>query len=532
MHHDDAFTPVNVLEHTIWQMHERMSPEAELDFVTGLRAYAERGECAPTVAACAGCDIRSHVDASLSRIWRIRYSVDITFPTIAHAERDPRKRLFLENQFPECEGLMCVEVASLGEDSAANVRTTAAGVEQIVPWMRRFGAGFTCSSRTPLSSKMQKNVNCVQSATAATGMSFRDVFAAVRKNAPQEVLLECVRALLQKVPGCEMSDADFITEELRKLNMWACHTELEATHHGSPVPRDRVWWSAVSGIPADLHSTATHTFHKFLRSSRLPNDEGSMLARLKGCFTLDDDLRRAEALRVGFPLLSSTGAARLPKLVKGDLDYKLDHYQAFNAMGLAWPPKVTSMPCICHAGMLPRESEVVYFLNSTWPKMHSALEFIDVNQSLPRILSDDFAARTCEDPGPSPWRSVPPTLVGSMKFVLRAEMPNGDIMIRCLEGFEYFRLLGWGDSWFCAMGCIEHGLKSDEEFIDVATNLAGNAWSGYQYAAVMMAQIAVSGLYSSNTTPAAPRGVAKTADDDHQESSEEEAFSASSSQSD
>ena len=87
----------------LWDKHENMSTIDELEFVSGLRKYAAifNGEPVPRSSGCTGCDIKSHIDNCLARLWQLRYNITINFHHNLRSEINPAKQEFLKNQFPE-----------------------------------------------------------------------------------------------------------------------------------------------------------------------------------------------------------------------------------------------------------------------------------------------------------------------------------------------------------------------------------------------------------------------------------------------
>ncbi len=63
--------------------------------------------------------------------------------------------------------------------------------------------------------------------------------------------LENVKAVLCDVPGSDVSDAEWISGQLKELGYGTVvMTMLDATMYGSPAARDRVYWLACLGEDA------------------------------------------------------------------------------------------------------------------------------------------------------------------------------------------------------------------------------------------------------------------------------------------
>jgi hypothetical protein len=224
-------------------------------------------------------------------------------------------------------------------------------------------------------------------------------------------------------------------------------------------------------------------------------------------FIMDYHERGLEANRCGLKLLAELGP-RESKRVTIDPDYKLEHYEMFSAhTNIGWPFETEDfVECdnvhISFGGMLPRERESCVFLAHVFAiDMNMSLpviEFLDANPTLSRVCSSCFDEKGVLKK--SPWRPTPPTLVGSMKLILRYPTTRDDgsviIHVRCAEGFEYMSCIGWSPSMYGAAvgkgkGEVEGGFEAHE----MLANLAGNAWSCYQYAPHMIATIATAGRF-------------------------------------
>ena len=135
------------------------------------------------------------------------------------------------------------------------------------------------------------------------------------------------------------------------------------------------------------------------------------------------------------------------------------------------------------------------------PPGEDVLEFCDGNQSLQRLIANvsDFG-----DVKQSPWiLNHPNTLVGSMKVFVRwtyqvEKNGNRESKVRLLEGMEYMRLLGWADSDWKQPFHWKQVWKDVFQHTDGLANMAGNAFSGFQYAAHYMALMATWGRYGQH----------------------------------
>ena len=313
-------------------------------------------------------------------------------------------------------------------------------------------------------------------------------------------MLENVKNLNTKSEENEYSDAGWMVARLRKKRFVAWFAELDALETNSPVPRIRLYWCGLhkselmNGVNVDQ---VTHLFLKIYKS--LKNGPKPDLTEY---ITLDDELRQMESDRCGLPSVKGTGLR--PALEdKAQPDWKLYHKELFSAQGMEWPFDIAMAdPCqLAISGLLRREAEASWYLHKVFPvsmqgpdRTMPILEFIDINPTIVRVIASCFDEnRTVKK---SPWKlGAPPTLVGSSKIIVRATVSSSKTLpIRVLDGIEYFRLIGWDDgdwrkfdwssSWENEWLCTE-GLA----------NLAGNAFSAYQFGPWQMAMMATYGKF-------------------------------------
>ena len=167
---------------------------------------------------------------------------------------------------------------------------------------------------------------------------------------------------------------------------------------------------------------------------------------------------------------------------------------------------------IQYDGLRDREAEVVFFLTKAFgfaevddKNAESAdVEFVNVNDQLSRILDK------CFDINPdgscivtkSPWRPHPPTLVGSSKLMVRTRLKGQtNTEVRQLEAVEYWALQGWDHSWWITPESSDWWqqipkIKNAHQFIDLCSNMTGNAFSAFHCIPMFLATLATMGRYS------------------------------------
>jgi hypothetical protein len=211
--------------------------------------------------------------------------------------------------------------------------------------------------------------------------------------------------------------------------------------------------------------------------------------------TLDEDKRAKYATELGLPTLKGAGV-RAPKKDKTEPEWKTDHKEMFESHDLPWPAPWSEYPEIDPSGMFRREAESTVFLHLVFPPLEEEgmIEFLDINLSLPRLTAGCFTE--LGETKKSAWRRRPPTMTGSSKIVVRARL-EGKCLIRCLDGVEYFRMMGWCDSdwvsfrWETIFDDVFH-------FTETMSNLAGNAFSAFHYGAFEAALLSTWGKYGKH----------------------------------
>ena len=231
-----------------------------LNLKDALRHYSSRhgglGGLVTRASACTGCDVKAKVDNILNSFFQAHFDVTVDSVHCLRSEIDPRKQVFIRQMFRDAT-FVAGDMAGLQKDK---VRDVISGSDRMVPHFVSLDIGFPCKSRTPLSAKCRENLNCCQKDTAETGKAVNCILKILEKNWPAELVMECVTQLLQVGDGCEISDAAWITQQLIARGYWCIDTVVQASKQGSPVPRERIYWAAIRGIPKEKHNEASHFF--------------------------------------------------------------------------------------------------------------------------------------------------------------------------------------------------------------------------------------------------------------------------------
>ena len=91
--------------------------------------------------------------------------------------------------------------------------------------------------------------------------------------------------------------------------------------------------------------------------------------------------------------------------------------------------------------------------------------------------------------------------MGSMSMILRYREPSsGAIRIRMAESFALMRSIGWGDdTWRPAPKSMDA-----QDYLALLNNMAGNAWSCFQFAPLHMAMVSTIGHFIKSADDQCP----------------------------
>ena len=480
--------PTSWMEILICRWRESLPPELEVDYLESLRNLQHKSPI-ERWGLFAGCSVASKFYEGLSSVLRKSANINIAFHTRLLAEKAPDKQQFLMSQ--HAPPFLVGDTKDLAGEKAVNVASNDADAE-LLPFCLAADGGIPCVSRTPLSCQRTKNLGCVGDGRGATGVGFADVKNFVKTHNPEQIMLECVTQLGQ-VPEDGQSDTAYMLSELRTLGYWAHTAHLDAVEYGSYPNRARQYWSALSGLEGSDNDIA-HFFTRLLNAFKLRDSFPPSYY-----ITSDDDTRKEESSRLGLRTYSEFG----PRVVKSGRDdhaYKLEHKLIFEANHMPWPVNFESLhKGFNFAGMYSREMELTVLVEALWPSRQTTgqceqFEFFNVNTDATRLLKSylDPERLRRDDSLRGPWMPRPCTLVGSGKMVVRISRGEGlDPIIRCMDAIEYMRMIGWPDD---AWKPLQPSL-STLEGMDMAANLAGNAFSVFHFGPWAMATLATVGRF-------------------------------------
>lgn len=426
--------------------------------------------------ACSGSDLVQRWVDALMKLWSEHYEKELQYSWEFVCEIDVVKQKFLADQHRFVR--LFTDVGHLAQTRAYDAKSSGASP---VPYVDVFMAGFSCTSRSKLNRSRSSNIHCVQNSSGATGHTFDSTFAYVRKYRPSAVLLENVVDLLEESDS-HMSDAAYIKDQLVSIEYETTYEIIEASEHGSPAVRKRIYFFALDSHSGSLKVTGRLSFlPAVLAACKVePLQPKTMIVRG------EDELTQLDA---HFAFDPDTMPDRDAESARKDAIYKDDHMDLYRAKNLTWPPDISGKE---FRGLSRRAAEVCFFAHHAWPLLteQDQPEFLDVNNSLPRLMGKKELGEM-----PSPWRLRLNTVTGQTLCVVRYWV-NKEIMLRLLRPYEILGMAGWDFS------CWRPGTASVD--YPLAASLAGNAFSGFAVGVALVGLFVCMGAKGAVQQPPKP----------------------------
>ena len=435
-------------------------------------------------SACSGCDIAFLCAEELLCYWAGELGEECRLQHGFACEHSKEKQLFLRTQFGL--GALFHDVSELQKLRAQDILS---GKQTFISTPVLFSAGFSCKSRTPLSSKSSANRNCVQNhqQDTETSYTFDNILAFIVQHRPRLCILENVPALLQKDQAAQ-SDAEWIISELHRHNYVARFWKFAAEDFGSRASRTRIYFVAWLLPPAGSPDRVISPQMVLQKLEWLEDVFQCMTLMPYSSVEFVHGVSSAEEIDALFFDDSVSSA----KMAKAEPKWQEEHCNAFRAAGLTWPlalPATGSTLQVKEGSLHPaylntRACELLYYLHTVFPMTTSPsgtdmqVEYVDVNPTLGRSVQNG-----------SPWKSLCPTITGASQMCCRYRQGTDEkITVRPLSGQECMSLIGWDPSYYSQQAAMSDVLLR---------NLAGNAFSAFAFTPMLL--LAMAGLDTIET---------------------------------
>ena len=422
-----------------------LTADATTELLTGLKGMASKVRRIGT--GFTGCEITFQVLSALCDFWAEKYSVTIPIELAFCCELDDEKAAWLQHKHPNC-GFIGRDVAELSRTRAWNRVTNGFDV---VPPCDLWLGGFVCVDKSKLNRNRGAHADGIQTNSGSTGATFRYARDYLEENKPPAFVLENLKELKIEKVGHELSDLDFVLEELRNIGYTVSANVYQASDYGSLADRARTW---IRGFLGDNQRKIQHC-HSMMAMLKTPI--------LPPTLYFGEEFEELDLINAS---LEEKGGCRV-----ADPDWGDKHIEAFREAELPYPPKLSSLPSALQHALLPLEDrarEVVIFAEKTepWPKTFRTPQFMDCNLSMQYLQGStgnrEFFSETC------------PTLSGNCKIWVRVQLSESERKWAFLPGWMLMRLIGYP------------GLPHDFENDKLMTSFAGNAFSGFSIGPVLM----------------------------------------------
>ena len=346
----------------------------------------------------------------------------------------------------------------------------------VMPWAHTLMAGFPCTTRARTSRKGHEGKGCVQRAEGETGAGFGEVKKFIISTKPRLVILENVIGLMEQPSESDaedVSDADFILQELWKGGYWCHWFRFDAHNYGSPAVRERIYMIGILGKPASTDAlTLAHDIFRSLKRDPVP---------MQNFVEQNSVARQRISAQIRMPQVT-------PKAKQSEsATFRDEHLELFRCAHIEWPVVVDDLDLDYYQFSQPwigndRVVEEVVFLDKVFPARFD-IEFVDANKSIAWLTGWSLGAPEEEYHrrlAVSPWRSSPSTMVPGSILVVRFRESH----VRILEGWEHM-MIGWHPTNFNP----KHVAASHECLV----SMAGNAFSGFAAHPVFVAGLCMTG---------------------------------------
>lgn len=457
----------------------------------------------PVGTACSGSDMLMVVLATMQDYAKQELDLDLVVEQSFACEILPEKQAFLQSVHKKL-GVLFEDAAGLSRPKLANLVT---GREEVVPWSYCFAAGFSCvtharnNMRAKSGSKHGASTKgCVEKSEGKTGESYSHIRGYIQNVRPPLVLLENVPSLLEENDKssdlCD-SDAQYIVNDLATLGYKGRWFRVKADAFGSIVPRDRIYFVGFAQKAAGHNQDFRLDFiQECLDAMKFPENGNPLMLEhfLSGTTALESTFTNAMPDRV---TENRTSTQPFFKAAKTTPLYMDEHISYYEIAGLPWPPRRGADECFSSAERA-FQIAVLFAKHFPHPLPNSTTSFVDLNPSMRVTCSMDKNGSLR-----NPWKPRPGCLVSNNQILMRwlpddvrltpgSARPRFDQWkYRLLCGVELMALIGWCHS----LWPVDSALPSHQ----LLTSLAGNAFSGFAVAPVMVATLASLGLPDAHT---------------------------------
>ena len=381
-------------------MHERLSPERRIELRRHLSMFQNRPLRIGT--GCSGTDLVNHIANALQEFWCSEWSVDVLIDFVFSVEKDEVAAEFIKTQWParmlfrDMDAMILDKglrlPCSLGWDSRRPTgpwglgrlgtpgprghmahgpgapgpwepqgprrptRTPSEAVLEIsikgavhdnpvplpVPDVDMFICGFECDSISSLNRNAASNRSCGTDQSEKTGNTLAYGLRYVQNHRPPLVIWEIVKQVFCKPKTGGLSVFEHLQETMMQYGYQLTSDLLHASGYGSPQRRERAWiiCCLVSDTPLVKDDAGEAELAPFMHSIRHVLSGLQVPPMPLTRFLLSEEMAQAimQSDHRFQPKVTQKAKRARSKPEDEEESYKVKHLEAFQALGLPWPP--------------------------------------------------------------------------------------------------------------------------------------------------------------------------------------------------
>ena len=291
--------------------------------------------------ACSGSEVLMLATQKLAAKWSEAYGVRLLVKHVFAMESEGYKQKWILKHFHPI--YLFDDMTAMIEGN--QIHDVISKSLQTPPAVDFYAAGFECDTISPLNSKSQQGKDVVSSGAGKTGRTAQGAVAYIRKRRPKTFLLENVKNINTggNVKTGKKSDLQVLIEWFNEMGYYISYRCLQAAEYGAICSRDRYYLFGVKcGKPHSLTSQLVSGWEPpawFVQFEMLLH-ECKIDPLPVESFLLPDSHAYVRHMKAEFQQIAidaeQRASSKKPK--KGEEKWHVDHLQAFQEVGLEWPP--------------------------------------------------------------------------------------------------------------------------------------------------------------------------------------------------
>jgi hypothetical protein len=438
---------------SVAKFHAAISISSLVHIMESLRATSGRGKISLGTGFTGSGVVMKWID-SLTSYWKTAYNVAVEVEELFQCDSDPDVQDFCTTEWGDCELLF----RRVEDPSCPRAFDCKSGSFKPIPFVDIFIGGFVCKTKSGYNSQRRQSgaTSCVQRGEGSTGESYLACIQYIRKCKPRVVVLENVKNLASKSVATDMSDLEYIINDLTMAS-YAVHSFLVDSNECGSVQK-RVRWYLVGYLNAPSKLSLCRELLPQIKIDTISLTDVLGVKCISEIASAWPDL-------VGHDLQPRAGK-------KKDYSFRDEHLKWYKACGIDCPPELDAFPVglrtLC-ANLTERQAEVLIYAEEAEPYGGiGEFQYSDLNCSLQFHVGKDGKGYV--------FSSTMPTLACSTILCVRSQLSQNERVWKLIRGRDLMKIIGF------------YGMIGDHD-AKLCQKLAGNAFSGFSAGAVVLAVI-------------------------------------------